>query len=75
MYCGFLVLHVGINIGICYTMVVNLVLSFLVVDGSRRGSKGREERREVAHQVSFFSFLFGVSVLVIELSMLMHCRG
>ena len=59
MCCGILlVLHVGINDGICYTMVVNLVLSFLVVDSRRRRRKGRERRREVAHWVSCLTVFF-----------------
>ena len=71
MCCGILlVLHVGINSGVCYTMVVNLVLSFLVVDGRRRRSKGREGRREVAHRVRLFFFCECVSDITVNVDAL-----
>ena len=72
MHCVILlVLHVGISSGVCYTMAVYLALSCLAVDGSRRS---REGRREAVHRISFFFFFF-FCMLVIELSMFMHCRG
>ena len=49
MCCGILlVLHVDIKSSVCYTMVVNLFLSSLVVDGRKRGRRkeGGEQREE-----------------------------
>ena len=47
MCCGILlVLHVDINSSVCYTMVVNLFLSSLVVDGGKRGRRRGGEQRE-----------------------------
>ena len=70
MHCVILlVLHVSVSSGVCYKMAVNLILSCLAVDSSRRS---REGRREAVDRVSF---CVCVCVLVIELSMLMHYRG
>ena len=79
MCCGILlVLHVDINSGVCYTMVVNLVLTSLVVGGRKRSRMEEVGRRRGAiHWVSCSIVFFipcGI-VFVIEMSMLMYCRG
>ena len=86
MCCGILlVLHVDIDSSVCYTMVVNLFLSSLVVDSRKRRRRkevgSRERRRRVGHWVSYsivvdlcFVNSCGI-VFVIEMSMLMCCRG
>ena len=82
MCCGILlVLHVSFTNGVCYIMIRDALLLFCCRQ-QKEGEEGRqreeEEGGEASHWVSCLIFYFFIpcgTVFVIEMSMLMYCRG